>query len=63
MPLGPDVRYRWTTVKPGAKVRLAFKDGEVVEAKSKSGSVHSPAEFAADHKRREKKAIQRALKG
>ena len=62
MPL-EGARYRWRTYPSSQKVRLAFKDGEVVEAKSKSGSVHSPAEFAADHKRREKKAIQRALKG
>lgn len=32
-----------------SKVRLAFKGGKVVEAKSlKSGKVHTPKEFAAD---------------
>ena len=37
MPLGKNVRYRWKTTKSGKKVRLAFKDGEVVEVKKKGG--------------------------
>ena len=54
MPLGKNVRYR-VTGKGAKKVRLAFKDGEVVEAKSlSSGKVHTPAEFARDRKRRKK---------
>jgi len=40
MPLGKNVRYRWKTTKSGKKVRLAFKDGEVVEVKKKGGRAH-----------------------
>jgi hypothetical protein len=48
MPL-EGARYRY---KPGTKVRLAFKDGQVVEAKNmKTGATHTPAEFARDRKR------------
>lgn len=50
MPLGPGIRYRY---KPGTKMRLAFKGNQVVEAKNmKTGATHTPAEFAADKKRR-----------
>lgn len=49
-------RYRVRTTKGGKKVRLAFKDGEVVEAKNtETGATHTPEEFAADKKRRKKK--------
>lgn len=49
MPLGKGVRYR---MLPNG-VRLAFKGGKVVEAKSmETGKVHTPAEFAADEKKR-----------
>lgn len=34
MPLGPGVRYRVKTTKSGKKVRLAFQNGKVVEAKT-----------------------------
>lgn len=45
MPL-KGARYRY---KKGTKMRLAFKDGEVVEAKNmRTGATHTPAEFAAD---------------
>lgn len=55
MPI-PGAKYRVKTTKSGKKVRLAFKDGEVVEAKNtKSGATHTPAEFAADKKKRKKK--------
>ena len=50
MPLGPGVRYRY---KPGTKIRLAFKGNQVVEAKNmKTGATHTPAEFAADRKKK-----------
>lgn len=53
MPLGPGVRYRYA---PGGKVRLAFKGNQVVEAKNvKTGATHTPAEFAADRKRKRKR--------
>lgn len=34
MPLGPGVKYRVKTYPSGRKVRLAFRGGKVVEAKS-----------------------------
>lgn len=37
MPLGKNVRYRWKTYPSGKKVRLAFKDGKVIEVKPKGG--------------------------
>jgi hypothetical protein len=47
MPL-KGVRYR-VKQTPKGPVRLAFKGGQVVEAKNlKTGAVHTPAEFAAD---------------
>jgi hypothetical protein len=63
MPLGPDVKYRF---KKGTHTRLAFdKGGDVIEAKNfQSGKVHTPAEFAADDEKSEKKAAQKkAFKG
>lgn len=55
MPLPKGTRYRWKTTKSGKKVRLAFNDGEVIEAKSgQTGEVHTPSEFAADRARRKK---------
>lgn len=53
MPL-KDVRYRWKTYPSGKKVRLAFKKGtnRIVEAKSASGEVHTPADFARDRRER-----------
>lgn len=49
-------RYRVKTTSSGKRVRLAFKGNKVVEAKNiDSGDVHTPAEFAADRKRRKKK--------
>ena len=49
-------RYRVHTTKQGKKVRLAFADGEVEEAKSlSSGKMHTPAEFAADRKKKKAK--------
>lgn len=59
MPL-KDARYRVKTTSTGKKVRLAFQDGEVVEAKNlETGKVHTQAEFKADRqkgKKRGKKA-------
>lgn len=55
MPLGKGVRYRVTT-RGGKKVRLAFKNGKVVEAKNlKTGKTHTQEEFKKDRKRRKKK--------
>lgn len=52
MPLGRDVRYRVKTTESGKKVRLAFKDRRVVEAKNlETGATHTPKEFEADRKR------------
>lgn len=51
MPIGKNVTYR-VTRRGGEKVRLAFRKGQVVEAKSlTSGKVHTEKEFAADRKR------------
>jgi hypothetical protein len=50
------VRYRVKTTKGGKKVRLAFKEKKVVEAKNlKTGKTHTPKEFAKDRKKRRKK--------
>ena len=55
-PGGGKARYRWAH---GGKVRLAFcGKGRVVEAKSKGGAVHTPAEFRADA-RRERRSSRR----
>lgn len=50
MPLdGPGVKYRY---KKGSDVRLAFKDGQVVEAKNMdTGATHTPSEFVRDRQR------------
>ena len=48
-------KYRVKTTKSGQKVRLAFQDGDVVEAKNlETGKTHTPAEFAADRKKKKK---------
>ncbi len=60
MPI-PGAKYRY---KKGTDVRLAFKDGEVKEAKNmKTGAVHTPSEFSADRKKKDKKpeAIKRFM--
>jgi hypothetical protein len=47
MPLGKNVRYRVKTTKSGKKIRLAFKNGKVIEAKNlKTGDTRTPLEFA-----------------
>lgn len=51
MPL-EGARYRWRTFQSGKKVRLAFRDNAVIEAKASSGKVHTPAEFAAEKRRK-----------
>ena len=52
MPLPKGTRYR-VTEKGDNKIRLAFKDGEVIEAKNlKTGAKHTRAEFKADKKKR-----------
>jgi hypothetical protein len=51
MPIA-NAKYRVTT-KGGEKIRLAFVNGKVVEAKNlKTGAVHTPVEFKADAKRK-----------
>ncbi len=53
MPLGKGIRYRVKKTKKGKKVRLAFQGKTVVEAKNlKTGATHTPAEFAADKKKK-----------
>lgn len=48
MPLGKDIKYAMKKTSKGL-VRLAFKGGEVVEAKNmKSGKTHTPSEFKSD---------------
>ena len=54
MPLS-GARYRMVPLKGGGYERLAFKGGQVVEAKNmKTGATHTPAEFAADRKKKRK---------
>lgn len=62
MPLPSGTRYAVTTTKHGKRVRLAFPPGspkkgaEPIEAKNlDSGATHSPADFAADRVRADKK--------
>jgi hypothetical protein len=55
MPLGKGVKYR-VTIKGGKKIRLAFKNGKVIEAKNlKSGATHTTAEFKADRAKTRKR--------
>ena len=57
MPLGPGVKYR-VTRRGGEKVRLAFKGGQVIEAKNlDNGKVHTPAEFASDRKKKKRNVM------
>lgn len=50
MPLGKGVRYRWKTTKSGKRVRLAFKNNKVVEAKKKGGKAKR-----VDHKTKKRR--------
>ena len=54
MPLPEKTRYRVKTTNTGKKVRLAFLGPRtVIEAKNlKTGATHTPAEFAADRRKR-----------
>lgn len=55
MPLKGNVRYA-VKKTPKGNVRLAFRNGEVVEAKNmRSGKKHTESEFKADKKRAKKK--------
>ncbi len=55
MPLKGNVRYRMKKTSKGY-VRLAFRDGEVVEAKNmKSGAKHTEKEFLAEKAKRKGK--------
>jgi len=52
MPLKGNVRYRVKQTSKGP-VRLAFRDGNVVEAKNlKTGKMHTEKEFLADKAKR-----------
>jgi hypothetical protein len=58
MPI-PNAKYRVTK----GHVRLAFVNGQVVEAKNlKTGDVHTPKQFAADKKKRAKRKAKRGKK-
>lgn len=60
MPI-PGAKYRVTHTKSGKEIRLAFKNGKVVEAKNlETGDVHTPAEFKADRKKAAKKHAKRS---
>ena len=51
MPIPGGARYR-VRQTPSGPVRLAFQGRTVVEAKNlRTGSTHTPAEFARDRKR------------
>lgn len=57
MPLD-GARYRY---KKGTDTRLAFKGGQVVEAKNmKTGATHTPAEFARDRKAKARRSPTQA---
>ena len=56
MPLD-GARYRMVPMKGGGYERLAFKGNTVVEAKNmKTGATHTPAEFAADRRKKKRGA-------
>lgn len=55
-------KYRVTT-RGGKKVRLAFVNGKVVEAKNlKTGDTHTPAEFKKDRAKTKRKKTTRRKK-
>ena len=62
MPLPKGTRFRVTTTKSGKRIRLAFRRGaprrgaQPIEAKNiDTGATHTPAEFAADRRRRRRR--------
>jgi hypothetical protein len=56
MPI-PGAKYRVETTRSGKKIRLAFKNSKVVEAKNlKTGKTHTQAEFKADVKKKLKRS-------
>lgn len=64
MPLGPGIRYRMVQTGKGP-VRLAFRGrGTVVESKNMAtGATHTPAEFAAERKRKPSSLKERLTRG
>lgn len=56
MPLPEGTKYR-TTKTPKGNVRLAFdRGGKVIEAKNmNTGATHTPAEFAAERRKKKGK--------
>jgi len=62
MPLSQPVKYRVRTTEKGHKIRLALRDGHVVEAKNLgNGALHSLEEFKADKKPPKGSRIKHAL--
>lgn len=57
MPVGKGTKYAMKPLKGGGFERLAFgKGGTVIEAKNmKTGKTHTPAEFKADRKKKQRK--------
>jgi len=56
MPLPKGTRYGVKTYKSGKRVRMAWNKGKLIETKNiDSGAIHTPAEFAKDHKKKPKK--------
>ncbi len=63
MPTPKGTKFRVKTTKSGKKVRLAFKDGKVIEAKNLStGATHTQAEFKRDRKREKPSKTKRKTK-
>jgi hypothetical protein len=63
MPVPKGTKFRVKTTKTGKKVRLAFKDGKVIETKNlKTGEKHTQAEFKADKAKAKKKKAKKEKK-
>jgi len=55
-PLPKGTRFRVKTTKAGKKIRLAFKNNKVIEAKNLgTGATHTPVEFKTKRKKRKKR--------
>src|SRR3989304_5914505 len=63
VPLGKNVRYRVKKTKKGKKVRLAFKNGQVIEAKNvTTGATHTAAGVKRERQRKPKGKQQKGGK-
>ena len=59
-PLPRGTRFRVKTTKTGKKIRLAFKDNVVLEAKNiKTGKTHTKKEFQMDRAKAKRKKKKR----